>query len=333
VNTDSTTPVMSSAVTGRKASFFKTMKWRILIIMVICITPLLFADVGPDYYSLRMYRALWDMGHIPFFMLSTYVVVRVLRSRVTWSGTSWVLIIMGGALFIGGLTEIIQGYVGRSVSMRDLYSDLVGAFLVVAWYSPIHRRTAHAAVVLLRVSAIILLLFALVPILTDALDETLARQQFPVLAGLENPSEVSRFKGNVSYNRVRFNAAEKNYSLRVRFQGKGHEWMNLWHFPRDWQGYDWFRFSVFNDGDAFDVNLRINDLPYIRSKMEYSDRYNQQITLESGWNHFAIALQDVERGPAARRMDLSKIWSIGFFVRDLDRRATIYLDDMRLERR
>ena len=94
----------------------------------------------------------------------------------------------------------------------------------------------------------------------------------------------------------------------------------------------WLRFSVFNDGEAFDINLRIHDQPYVRSEMVYSDRYNQRLTLEAGWNHFAVPLEEIERGPATRLMDMSQVWAVWFFVHDLGREASLYLDDIRLEK-
>ncbi len=319
-----------SADSKRKAG--GTLKWRLLLVLVICIIPLLFAQVGPDYYSGRLYRALWDLGHIPFFTLASYVVVRVLRTRINLSGLSWVLILLGGALLLGSLVEFIQMFVGRSVSMRDVFSDFVGAYIVCALYSPLHRQSSALFKWFLRGSLAILLGFALVPLAAESYDHVLAHRQFPVLAGFEQPTETTRWKGEVDYERVRFNAAAQSYALRVRFDGQGYEWLSLWHFPRDWRDYDWLRFSVFNDGEAFDINLRIHDEPYVRSEMVYSDRYNQRLTLEAGWNHFAVPLEEIERGPATRLMDMSQVWAVWFFVHDLGREASLYLDDIRLEK-
>lgn len=305
--------------------FGRRLSWLLLAAML----PLLFAPIGPDYYSHRLYRALWDLGHLPCFALAAYVTVRGLWGRVELSGAAWVLWLSGGALLMGALVELVQQQIGRSVSGRDLFNDLVGAYLVAVLYRPIQRQLAAPWRRFLRLVLVALLGLALAPLTFLLYDHFLAWRQFPLLAGFEHPTELSRWKGG-PYERVAQYPAEGEYALRIPFAGQGYEGVSLSHFPGNWQGFGYLELSLYNAGEGLRATLRIHDEAHLRGEMAYSDRYNLHFQVAPGWNHLRVPLQRVAQAPATRELDLAKVRNLGLFVSNLGRSGALYLDQVRL---
>ena len=326
---DSSSVAHKPPASGGTPWFSNPLGWGLSLILLVVMLFLLFAPIGPDYYSHRLYRTLWDLGHLPCFALVAYVTVRGLWGRVRLSGPAWILLLSGGALLAGVLVELIQFQVGRSVSGRDLFNDLVGAYLVAVLYPPIQRQLAPYLRRFLRAVLVALLAVAFAPLVIQAYDHSLALRQFPLLASFEHPTELSRWKGS-RHERVAQYPVDGEYALRLRFQGEGYEGVSLSHFPGDWRGFEFLELSIYNEGEALRATLRIHDDAHVRGEMAYSDRYNLGLQVESGWNHLRIPLQQVAQAPLNREMDLSKIRNLGLFVYDLKRSGTIYLDDIRL---
>lgn len=314
---------------GRWISPAGRLAWYLALIGVAGLLPLLFAPVGPDYYSHRLYKALWDLGHLLFFALAAYILVRGLRGRIRLSGPGWILLLSAGALLAGALVELIQFQIGRSISGRDLFNDVVGAYLVGVLYPPIRRELALGLRWFLQAGLVILLGAVVAPLATLTYDHYLAVRQFPLLASFEHPTELSRWKGG-DYERVALYPAHGNQALRIRFQGKGYEGVSLSHFPGNWRGFQFLELSIYNEGEALKATLRIHDEAHVRGDMAYSDRYNLHFALEPGWNHLRVPLQAVAQAPATRQMQMDQVRNLGLFVHNLGRSATIYLDHVRL---
>lgn len=305
------------------------LKWRLGLLGLAVMAPLLFAPIGPDYYSHRLYQAAWDLGHIPCFALIAYLMRRSLQDRLPLGGLGWILLLSSGALLLGGLVELVQFLIGRSASGKDLFHDWLGAFLVGVLYGPIQRGLSPLLRWSLRGCALVLLGAALAPFAVLAYDYGLAVRQFPLLASFEEASELSRWKG-LRHERVPLYPADGQYALRIRFEGEGYEGVSFSHFPGNWQGYQFLELSIYNEGEALKATLRIHDARHVRGEMAYGDRYNRHFVVEPGWNHFRIPLQEVARAPTTRPMEMERIRNLGLFVHNLRRQATIYLDHLRL---
>jgi len=98
---------------------------------------------GPDYYSARSYKAAWGLGHIVLFAIWCYLLIQHwprLREMAFHHQSMWLL---GAALLIGTLTEIIQTFFGRTLLLRDLIRDETFAQPAknCHFYSSYHRNS------------------------------------------------------------------------------------------------------------------------------------------------------------------------------------------------
>ena len=62
----------------------------------------------------------------------------------------------------------------------------------------------------------------------------------------------------------------------------------------------------------------------------FSDRFNLTILVRHGWNDFTIAIEDIEKAPKERSMDLENIEGFVIFTVQSPRPRTIYLDHLYL---
>jgi len=76
--------------------------------------------------------------------------------------------------------------------------------------------------------------------------------------------------------------------------------------------------------------VRINDKEHFSNGQFYSDRFNRQFILSSGWNNIDIAIDDIRNAPKTRVMNLRAIGNLGIFTVNLKHPRLIYIDDVRL---
>ena len=101
--------------------------------------------------------------------------------------------------------------------------------------------------------------------------------------------------------------------------------------PRDWRGYQWLAFEVFNpEQETLQLTIRINDRIHDQKGHRYSDRFNKILLVGPGWNHFEISLEDVEEAPSNREMDLKDVFSLGLFATNLKEPRALFFDYFRL---
>ena len=97
----------------------------------------------------------------------------------------------------------------------------------------------------------------------------------------------------------------------------------------DWSAYKTLRLEIHSSqAQAFDLVLRIHDGLH---NNDYSDRFNRPLKLMPGRNMFRIPLDEIQRAPAARDMDMRQIAGIMLFAVDLDSPVKFYPITLRLE--
>jgi hypothetical protein len=107
--------------------------------------------------------------------------------------------------------------------------------------------------------------------------------------------------------------------------------VSLFHFPGDWRGYQTLHCSVYNPLAASLVLIaRIHDALHKEQGSEFSDRFNQQFTLQQGWNDLVISLEKVKNAPKGRAMEMQHIEGFGLFVVQQADPLEIYLDHVYL---
>lgn len=284
---------------------------------------------GPGHYSNRIYRSVWDLGHILLFItFSVYLFeLRYIRNKGLWQQ---LLLVFAVVIFFAIATELAQTGTSRTPELLDVRRDLVGALIgTVIIFT---RRGIRGRIYPLFISAAMLLLMVeLSPLAKILVDEYAILQSDTVLSNLEGMYEDTRWKGNSSYQLSTEHVVEGKQSLKVVFNTDYYSGITLKYMHRDWRGKDKLHVSVYNpDEDVFTANVRINDFPHLKENI-YNDRYNKIIKLTKGWNHLVFSVDDIKNAPAERVNNIDNMQSIGIFVINLNVPKTIYIDNVYLD--
>lgn len=100
---------------------------------------------------------------------------------------------------------------------------------------------------------------------------------------------------------------------------------------RNWSGYDFFSFHVFNPSETtIRLVLRIDDQ---KDALNYSDRYNRGFQIVPGHNKIIIDLDELKTSGSDRVMNLKYIHRLMAFMSHPDKPHTVYLDYFLLSKR
>lgn len=199
----------------------------------------------------------------------------------------------------GGLSEIIQGFTGRSPEWLDWGMDSLGAvmgFLLGRGW----RKTGWA---LAGGLAVLLVAYAMVR-------QAEEWKAYPVLA--DSQQHWSRYRWE--RNGVRMWSGRK--SFRVRKDSKSEPaYPGVFRVPlrRDWRGSRGMELEVYwpaKNGTPAVLGVRVDDRP---GNPPYGDRYQAEMEVTNGWNRLRIE-QDWLRTPSGRTMDARHIHTWGVFV-------------------
>jgi len=304
----------------------------LLVLLSALLLMLLFTAAGPDEGVPRSWKAVWNLGHVATFFIWTLTLLRFFpwlreRSFSVQSGKVLALTLLAATLIEG-----IQYLIGRSASLADIATGMVGSFVALAFFSPPAAalpRTRHRA---MRLLATVLLLLSLLPLLLALLDEARARRHFPMLGDFETPLELSRWNSRAALAISDEQARHGRRSLQVRFTTARYSTVGMRYFIRDWRAYQWLRFSVYNPGQQpLMLSLRIHDRQHVRNGMPTRDRFNNRLAVRPGWNDYRIPLTRIRQAPSGREMDLAAVAELTFFVTRQPRIRTLYFDELRLE--
>jgi hypothetical protein len=289
---------------------------------------------GPGYHGSRSFKAAWDLGHVLFFLLLSLWLHGRLRKKKSAGGSSFrfFLSIFTVVFFIGLLVELLQALTsGRSPDMIDVLRNQLGCLMAFAFVIRPSFFGDSGTLNLFRGLVLVLLAIAAWPLSRSLIDEYHAARQFPVLSDFETPFERSRW---VHVDQLREESEIVRHgrkSVRVQLSTAKFSGIALFYFPRDWRGYQTLRCSVYNPQAAgLVLNSRIHDIHHKEHNMEFSDRFNQQFTLEHGWNDLVISLERVKNAPRGRSMNMERIEGFGLFVIQQPQAQLLYLDHVYL---
>ncbi len=161
-------------------ALFTKIKQHIAWGIVVVAFPFFFLG-GPDATSSQLYGALWNCGHIVFFIALVFAINKKFDLSL-WQHALLTLL----AVFVGGgLIEILQSYTGRDGNWDDLLRDLSGTCVGLFWLRP-----PSLSVWLGRVVALAFLIPSLSVVFFEALYQYQAIKKFPLLAGFESSIEL-----------------------------------------------------------------------------------------------------------------------------------------------
>ena len=299
---------------------------RALLLLLFLGAPFFFLG-GPGARGSRSFIALWDLGHILFFSLTSLWLIQYFQARFpNRSFTSIFIIVFLLVLFLGGSVEGLQMYSGeRLPDIVDILRNQLGCLVVfVFWYSNKSCKTFG-----LRCVVLVLVGIALMPLAKGGIDEWIARNQFPVLSDFESNFEINRWSSNGTLRVEKGIARHGEQALRVQLTTDKYSGVSLKYFQGDWRAFDNLFFSIYNPEDEpLEIVCRVHDSAHAN---QYNDRFNRKFLLKQGWNDIAVSLKDVESAPRDRLLNVADVDNFQLFVMEQERSRIIYLDSVYLE--
>lgn len=293
-------------------------------------TPFFF--IGGNNLELRSFEALWNLGHVLFFSLATWLGCLAFQYHrpETPILTSRIYIFLS-VFIVGASIEGLQSnIVGRhGFDVVDIFRNQLGCLIIFLLVSSRIRQRKKSTVYLYQLFAVLLISVALYPLTKAAIDELTASNQFPLLADFETPFELDRWKGNSLFNIHKGISRHGQHSLQIRLLTDTYSGASLASFPGNWQGFHSLFFSIYSCDDNLKLTCRIHDAEH---NSQYTDRFHKCFLLTKGWNDLIIYLDDIEKAPVDRLMNMDKIKEIVFFVSRQEREHTIYIDHIYLKK-
>ncbi len=303
---------------------------RFLVSVLLVSTWFLFwGDTGVA--PARSVQDFWDIGHIFYFALVAFLLLKTKWIARQSLAMQW-LVILSITLITGTLIEVAQYGTDRSPDTGDILRDITGSLLVLAFTASSRQAGAIPWGLLWKSTAVIILLIQLKPLLVSLIDETIARNQFPILANFETPFEVERWSGNAQRFQESPAGLHAEGFMKLNLTARKYSGTFLKYFPGDWRGFHALRLKLYNpDTEAVSVTCRIHDYQHAIGEQQYMDRFNQSYLLTPGFNDIKIELEAVAAAPKGREMDLSRIHRLGIFISAHAKPRTLYVQEVRLE--
>lgn len=304
---------------------------KVLFFIVAIMFVFLFVG-GPNYESHRIHKELWDLGHIILFATISYLIINTYFFKKKPSLRYFLILVLLSAT-LGLLIEILQVFVGRNFEFKDLVSDVAGAVIgyVIATY--LDAKYIFNKKYLSILAVCILVLMSSRNLMSVTMDEISMRSEFPNLASYSNSFSLTRWDVNKAHiSRSELNSEAGTQLLSVNFLPAKYPDITLQHFVRNWSGYNFINFKVFNaQKKNINVEFKIYDQIHIKKGYTYNDRFNMKLNLKNGWNDINVSLSKVINAPKDREMDITSIKSISLFLIDVKKPVQIYLSDIKLK--
>jgi len=296
-------------------------------LFLVILISLLFIG-GPGHYSNRIYKNVWDLGHILLFIVLTAYLLK-LPFIERKNPYAQVAIVCSIALFIALITEFLQSYVGRTPELMDIRRDILGAFIGLIIVFKQKNLSRKIFLVLLFI-AFAFTTFEFSALTKTLIDEYNILRTGSILSNLEGPFEDERWKGTSRYTLSKDFVIEGEQSLKVTFNTDPYNGIALIYMHRDWSNKNYLHLSIYYPGDnALLLNVRINDFLHTKNN-HYNDRFNKEIIIENGWNDLIFSINDIKNAPKGRQANLKNMQSLGMFVMNLPEPKTIYIDNVYL---
>lgn len=300
---------------------------QILAVLLVVLILLLFVG-GPGHYSSRIYRNVWDLGHIVLFIVLTISLFKlpfIEQKRPLIQ----IVIVFIGVIFFAVLSELMQIGTSRSPELADVRRDIIGACIgsLIVYKK---KKLTEKFFPVLVITVLLLIIYELNALTRTLVDEYDIVNKAPVLSNLEGIFEDERWKGNSQYKLSTDNVIEGKKSLEVTFNTDKYSGITLKYMHRDWSAKKSLHVSIFYaEDDDLLLNVRINDFLHIENN-RFNDRYNKTITLAKGWNDFIFLIKDIQNAPKGRKANLENMQSFGLFVKNLSEPKIIYIDNVYL---
>lgn len=302
--------------------------------MLFCIGSFFLFYGGIQHLAIRSVNELWNLGHIGYFALTIYLLVKTGFLKKVALPYQWLIFLLFSLIW-GVLIEVLQYDTSRAPDLNDVFRDITGCLLMLSFHPALLKLSSFALRFFIRSAVLIALGIQLIPLAVALIDETTAYLQFPVLSDFETPFELDRWDGGAAKEVVQLDSGSKQSLLKISLNTNTYSGVGMKYLPSDWSAYKSVNMRFFNPTDqSLSLVIRIHDARHLAGPLAYahSDRFNKRINLKKGWNDISISLSVVEMAPYKRKMDMSQIRDISFFTTRLPEPAVIYLDKIYLGR-
>ena len=167
----------------------------ILLIPVSAVLFALFFITGPGYHSSRSFQHFWDLGHIFFFAILTFIVLSLWQTLAKKSFPGQCMRIVLITLILGTAIEIFQYGFSRTPDPYDMARNLIGSCLALFFWAPLRKTVPKKKLRALQILTALIFITALLPLSIALTDEWTAKKQFPVLSDFETFFEKYRWRG------------------------------------------------------------------------------------------------------------------------------------------
>jgi len=287
---------------------------------------LLFIDVG-DLISERLVEALWPIGHVTVFAFWSTLLLRYQPTIKSAALKKQFLLLTLFCFSFGASIELIQPFFSRSREVGDLFLNYVGVLLSIILFS---RHVIHWFYKLAYCGLFSYLLF---PSVLSIYDEVKVQVEFPILASFQQNIALTRWKSDQPLSlAVPSELANVQNMMKITFVPRTYSGVALRYFQGDWQEYINLTMRFYNPNQqSLPVTLIITDKHYNKSKPNDKDRYNQNLLIEPGLSEKSIPLNIIRDGLILRKMDLSNMAGVDFYMYKLNAPVHLYLESLYLQ--
>lgn len=301
-------------------------RWIRYLAPAVLLIPLLL----PISDELR-FHVLWGvMGkrlHIAIFAMLTVWLRMCSPVRMNWIAAGLVAMSTGAAI------ELLQSVSGRTASVTDLGYNAMGVgfgFAFIAWRS---RRRVIA--VLLASSLVLLVLYQMRDLPREHAAVTYARSLFPIIAdfesGILDHTWKPFFDAEMEYASSEDSAGEGVRVLRMRFPaGDSYPGVATGCFPLDWSGHRHLcadmRIAA-GRADTLAMGVRLEDSRFLKD----GDYHSGSFAVVRQWRSVRIPLEGAGTRDRQRPLNLTRMITLKFFVRQPEREGVVEIDNVRLE--
>ncbi|MCG8583927.1 MAG: hypothetical protein MI757_04355 [Pirellulales bacterium] len=273
------------------------------------------------------FRAPWihksmDLAHVPLFAIVTWMLWRALGRKLEVAVSIAVAAIAG--------TELLQIFVGRSVSVSDMLYGVCGclaAALFILQRTKMWRRWRKAAVILAMLTTLVLPFIHAAPVMVGAIT---AARDFPVLSDFNTRFQHYRWSvlGGELERAPKGQSSEPIGRLIVP-PGKGSKTEAvLFPVVRDWSKYRrlWIEFSF--EGPPIDVLFSIRDGRRVEPPAK---RFDDRRRFASGTHRISFDLEMLATGVEFSPLDMKRVRAFLFVVDRTDETREIRMHRLYLE--
>jgi len=303
---------------------------------VVVIVVLLVGIIAPPKgASSRMLSLLFNSGHAVVFAAVALALLVILRRLWPERSPVFHFVAAGlGACALGAGVEVVQYFGPRDADLGDVGRDALGAAAAMVAAAGWERRARWGWS--LGLLGVVLFGAAFTPVFALAAARLHRAAEFPRLAEFDSWREQPLFSWQGSEVTVGpapagWTGHDPGSVCRIRFESGNYPGFTLNEVARDWTGYTFLVFEVYQEeAETEPLLFRTEDREHNQA---YNDRYNAVFRIPPGHTTIRIPLEDIRRAPEGREMDLTSMKGMTFFSdQRTSRPFTVYLDDVRLER-